>query len=95
MQTYIILTRFSPDVFSEPKDFRAIASKVSQRIKEACPGLVWKDSYAILGQYDAIDIVETDDSAEVERAALIIRGHGHSTTETLPGTPWKQFLERL
>jgi len=36
-----------------------------------------------------VDIIESDDPREVERAALIIRGYGHATTETLPATPWK------
>ncbi len=26
---------------------------------------------------------------------MIIRAYGHSTTETLVATPWKQFLETL
>jgi uncharacterized protein with GYD domain len=42
-----------------------------------------------------VDIVETDDPKQVERAAMIIRAYGHSTTETLMGTPWKEFLARL
>jgi len=41
-----------------------------------------------------VDIVEADDPKEVEKAAMIIRGYGHSTTETLEGTPWEEFLAR-
>ena len=32
---------------------------------------------------------------EVEKAAMVIRAYGHSTTETLPATPWKEFLANL
>jgi hypothetical protein len=32
---------------------------------------------------------------QIEKTAMIIRAYGHSTTETLPGTPWKQFLDTL
>lgn len=95
MATYIILSRFSPDAFNDPRDFRNIAVDVSRRIKESCPDLVWKDSYATLGRFDVLDIVETDDPAQVEKAAMIIRGYGHSATETMMGTPWKAFLEQL
>ncbi|MCK5484837.1 MAG: GYD domain-containing protein [Desulfobacterales bacterium] len=42
-----------------------------------------------------VDIVEADDPKEVEKAAMIIRGYGHSTTETLEGTPWEEFLDSL
>ncbi|HYL97692.1 MAG TPA: hypothetical protein VEZ90_01970 [Blastocatellia bacterium] len=32
---------------------------------------------------------------QVEKAAMIIRAYGHSTTETLVATPWKDFLDML
>ena len=95
MARYIILSRFSPDAFTEASEFKTIARQVSQKIKEDCPGIKWLDSYATLDRFDVIDLVEAENPKDVERAAMIIRGLGHSTTETLPGTPWKEFLESL
>ncbi len=95
MARYIILSRFSPDAFAEVSEFKTIARQVSQKIKEDCPDIKWLDSYATLGRFDAIDLVEAENPKDVERAAMIIRGLGHSTTETLQGTPWKEFLESL
>jgi len=95
MATYIILSRFSPEAFGEPKDFKKLASTVSAKIKRECPGVTWKSSFATLGRFDAVDIVESDDLKQVEKAAMIIRAHGHSTTETLVATPWKEFLKML
>jgi uncharacterized protein with GYD domain len=48
-----------------------------------------------MGRFDVVDIVESDDPKQVEKAAMIIRAYGHSTTETLGATPWKEFLEML
>jgi len=70
MATYIILSRVSPEAFRDPKDFRQAADAVSAKIKNDCPGVTWKDSYAT-------------------------SAYGHSTTETLPATPWKEFLASL
>jgi len=42
-----------------------------------------------------VDIVEAADPKELERAAMIIRAYGHAATETLPTTPWKEFLGTL
>ncbi|MFS8979309.1 GYD domain-containing protein [Cupriavidus necator] len=42
-----------------------------------------------------VDIVESDDLKQLERAALIIRAYGHASTETLQGTPWKEFIAAL
>ncbi len=95
MKTYIILSRFSPNAFSDPKDFLKLASTVSKKIKEECPDITWKASFATMGRFDVVDIVETEDSTQIEKAAMIIQAYGHSTTETLTGTPWEDFLEGL
>ena len=95
MATYVILSRISPEAFRDPKEFKQLADAVSAKIKSDCPGVVWKDSYATLGRFDVVDIVDSDDPKEVEKAAMIIRAYGHSTTETLAATPWKEFLANL
>lgn len=95
MATYVILSRISPEAFRDPKDFKQLADAVSAKINSDCPGVVWKDSYATLGRFDVVDIVESNDVKEVEKAVMIIRAYGHSTTETLAATPWKEFLANL
>ena len=95
MSIYIILSRVSPDAFRDYKDFKRAADAVTAKIKSDCPGVVWKDSYAVMGRFDFVDIVEADDPKQVEKASMIIRTHGHSRTETLPATPWKEFLASL
>jgi uncharacterized protein with GYD domain len=95
MATYLILSRFSPEAFEEPKEFRKLADAVSSKIRQECKSVSWKQSFATLGRFDVVDIVEADDPKDIERAAMIIRGYGHSTTETLLATPWKDFLATL
>lgn len=95
MATYVILSRFSPEAFRDPKEFKKIAATVAEKIKSECPKVVWKESYATLGRFDVVDIVESDDMRQIEKAAMIIRAYGHSTTETLMATPWKEFLGML
>lgn len=48
-----------------------------------------------LGRFDVVDIIEANDPKQVEKAAMIIRAFGHSSTETLVATPWKEFLGTL
>ncbi len=95
MGTYVILTRISPGAFNDPKEFKKLAAKVSEKIKSECPKVNWKGSYALLGRFDVVDIVECDDPGQVEKAAMIIRAYGHASTETMAATPWKEFLARL
>lgn len=95
MATYVILSRFSPEAFKDPKEFKKIAEAVSAKIKSECSGVRWKASYATLGRFDVVDIVEANDPKQIEKAAMIIRAYGHSTTESLVATPWKEFLAAL
>ncbi|MCF8067054.1 MAG: GYD domain-containing protein [Desulfobacterales bacterium] len=95
MQTFIILSNFAPDAFKDPKAFKQLSLTVSEKIKNECPGVVWKNSYTTLGRFDVINIVESDDTNQVEKAAMLIRSYANSTTETLIATPWKDFLDSL
>jgi uncharacterized protein with GYD domain len=95
METYIIFTRLSPASFKDSEQFRQVAKRVSQRIKDECPKARWKDSYALMGRFDVVDIVEAENAAEAERAALIIRSEANATTETMQATPWSEFLDAL
>ena len=42
MTTYIILSRISPQAFSDPFEFKRIAERVAAKIKSECPDVEWK-----------------------------------------------------
>ena len=94
MATYVILSKLSP-AMRDPGELRQLAETVTQKVKAECPNVRWKDSYAVMGRFDVVDIVEADSAADVEKAAMIIRVYGHATTETMHATPWKDFLVGL
>jgi len=95
MPEYVMLSRLSPEAFRDPKDFKKLADDVSAKIKKECPEVRWLHSFATLGRFDVVDIIEAPDMKQVEKAAMIIRAYGHATTETLLATPWKDFLKGL
>jgi uncharacterized protein with GYD domain len=95
MATYVILSKLSASAMKDPSEFRKLADTVAQKIKTECPKVHWKESYAVMGRFDVVDIVEADTAKEVEKAAMLIRCYGHATTETLHATPWKEFLASL
>ena len=67
MAAYVILSKFSPEAFRDPADFKKLADDVSQQIKQKCPGVVWKQSFATMGRFDVVDIVESDDPKQIEK----------------------------
>jgi len=85
----------SKGLLRPPGDFKQIASTVSAKIKSECPDLTWKHSYATLGRFDFVDIIDCDDLKQVKKAAMIIHAYGHSSTEAMQATPWKEFLAIL
>src|SRR5437667_417557 len=91
MPTFVILSRISPQAFDDPKDFKALAKDVSEKIKRECPGVTWKESFATLGRFDVVDIVDASDPKEIEKAAMLIRAYGHASTETLIAAPVKRL----
>ncbi|KPK76090.1 MAG: GYD family protein [Phycisphaerae bacterium SM23_30] len=95
MATYIILSRLSAEAVRDPSEFPKLAEQVSAKLKENCPNVEWKQSYATLGRFDVVDIVEAPTVSEVEKAAMIIRSYGHAITQTMLATPWKDFLKSL
>lgn len=95
MATYIILSRISPLAFQDPREFKDLAGIVSSKVKEECPGVQWKESFATTGRFDVVDVVESDDLGQVEKASMIIRAYGKASTETMVATPWKEFLDKI
>jgi uncharacterized protein with GYD domain len=94
MATYVILSKLSPDAVRDPADFPHLAETVEAEIRRQCPDVHWKASYGTFGRYDVVDIVESDDVGQVERAALIIRSYGHASTETMLAEPWPEFVNK-
>jgi uncharacterized protein with GYD domain len=92
MATYVILSRMTPGAFRDPADFKRVVASVTERIKSECPGIVFKDSYATLGRFDYVDIIEAQDTKQLEKAIMIMRALGQSETETLAATPFHEFL---
>lgn len=95
MATYVILSRLLPDAVPNSEEFKTRAKTVAYRLQHECPGVTLKESYALLGRFDLMDIIEGDDPDEITKAATIIRSSAHAITETMPATPWDQFLGKL
>ena len=95
MATYILMTEFAPGILADSDGFKEKASMVSRKIAAECPGVKWKESFVTNGSYDVVDIVESDDPKQVEKAAMIIKRYGHSHVETMFATQWKEWLNML
>jgi uncharacterized protein with GYD domain len=95
MGIYILLTRPSPDALHQPKSFETLERHVADRVREHCPDVRWLANYALLGPWDYLDIVEAPDTEAAMRLAVLVRSHGHATTELWPAVEWPRFKRLL
>ena len=92
MQTYILLTKLSPELSKKVKDRAKIGRAWLDQVKEKCPEVNFVSHYALLGKYDFIDIYEAPDEETAAKVSLISLSNGAFSAESLIAIPYKKFL---
>jgi len=95
MATYMLLTKVSAESMSSPEKLKELEAAVKKKVAKHCPQVKWVASYAVLGPYDYLDVVEAPDILTASKVATIIRSFGHATTETWGAIPWNEFKQTL
>lgn len=96
MATYIMLGNFTDEGIRNVKDAPARAKAFKETAEKL--GIVVKGSYAVQGQYDIVQIVETPDELAVTSLVLSIAGLGHIRWQTLrayTAQDWASILQRM
>ena len=93
MATYILLTKLSPDLASKMKDRAEIGRNWLEHVKDKCPEVKFLAHYALLGQYDFLDIYEAPDEKTAAKVSIISQANGAFSAESLQAIPYKEFLE--
>ena len=93
MQTYILLTKLSPEVSMKMKDRAALGHTWLDQVKKKCPDVKFIAHYAILGQYDFVDIYEAPDVETAAKISMISQANGALHAESLAAIHYKRFLE--
>ncbi len=93
MPRFILLTKLSPSAMKDAKTREQIGREWFETVKEKCPEVHWIDHYALLGQYDFMDIYEAPDEKTAVKVAMITMSKGAVKAESLPAIPYKEYLE--
>lgn len=93
MPTYVLMTRLSPDIMSDPRGRRAVGREWKQKVDDLCPEVKWIAHYALLGPYDFMDIYEAPSDEVAHKVSLVSRRFGALSAESWPATPYERFLE--
>ena|SRR3972149_3255593 len=93
MPTYILVTKLSAEIMKDLKRRAEIGQQWHEQVKKNCPGVKFLAHYALLGQYDFLDIFEAADEEEAAKVSLISMANGATHAESWTAIPYKRFLE--
>ena len=93
MQTYVLMTKLSPDASKQVKDQARSGRKWLEQVKEKCPEVNFLAHYALLGPYDFLDIYEAPNEEVAAKVSLISSKSGASQAESWVAIPYKRFVE--
>ena len=90
---YAMLSTLGPDGWEtlrqKPERIHQVRSEV-----EAL-GLKVHSQFALMGQYDFLNIIEAPDDETMAKAAIMLAARGTMRTTTLPAIPVEALIERL
>jgi len=93
MPTYVMLTTLGPDgwatIRENPKRIRQVTEEVESM------GLRVVSQYALLGQYDFLNVIEAPDEATMARAAISLAARGTMRTTTLQAISVDELIKGL
>jgi uncharacterized protein with GYD domain len=93
VETFILLTRLSPEAVQSPHALETLERRAMNAVREACPEVEWLHSYALLGPYDYLDIFHAPNMESAMRVATLIRIAGHAHTEIWGARDWPAFKD--
>ncbi len=91
MPIFILATKLqNPDLVEDRKEH---GEKFLKLVKEKVPNVTWIAHYAILGQYDFIDIFEAENEHEAAKVSLLSRTTGAAFAESWTAIKYADFLK--
>ena len=93
MPTYAMLSTLGPDGWETLRQNPDRIMAVREEVESL--GLRVIAQYALMGQYDFLNIIEAPDEETMAKAAIMLASRGTMRTTTLPAIPVEALIERL
>ena len=95
MATYILLTKLSPEESKKIHNRAKLGHVWLEEVKAKCPEVTFKAHYALLGQYDFIDIYEAPDEKSAAKVSMIGLANGAYSAESITAIPYKEWTDLI
>jgi uncharacterized protein with GYD domain len=93
MPTYVMLSTLTPEgvqtIKSNPQRIREVNNEIEQL------GATVRAQWAVLGQYDFVNVIEAPDERTIARVSLELGSRGTAHYETLSAIPVDDFIAAL
>jgi uncharacterized protein with GYD domain len=93
MPTYVMLSTLGPDGWATLRDNPDRIAAVRAEVEAL--GLKVTAQYALMGQYDFLNVIEAPDEQAMAKAAIMLAARGTMRTTTMPAIPVEQLVETL
>ena len=93
MPTYVMLTTLTPEGVQTLKNNPSRILEVNKELAQL--GAEVKAQWAVLGQYDFVNVIEAPDEKTMARVSLELGSRGTARYETLTGIPVEEFIANL
>src|SRR3569833_948232 len=91
MQTYVLLTKMSPEALKSPASMEEIEKRAVKHIEKECPEVKWLHSYALLGPNDYLEIFSAPDMEAALKVSAMIFSYGRAHSEVWGATDLISF----
>jgi uncharacterized protein with GYD domain len=93
LPTYILLTRLTPEGVQTLKNNPARIREVNREVEQL--GASVKAQWAVLGQYDFVNVIEAPDERTIAKVSLELGSRGTARYESLTAIPIDDFIAAL
>ena len=93
MPTYVMLSTIGPDGAATLRQNPERLKEVNAEVEAM--GVKVLEQYALLGNYDFLNIIEAPDEKAIARVAMALGARGTVKTLTLTAIPIDEFIESL
>ncbi|RME26641.1 MAG: GYD domain-containing protein [Candidatus Zixiibacteriota bacterium] len=93
MKTFVLMTKLTSDLSSQMKERKRIGRDWLDYVKQKCPEVKFIAHYALLGNYDFMDIYEAPDEETAAKVSMISRANGAAVAESWLAIPYQRLVE--
>ena len=92
MAIFVLMTKLNPEITKNISIRGKIGKQWLEKVKKNCPEVKFIAHYALLGQYDFMDIYEAPDNDSAGKVSLITLAEGAVKAESWPAFEYQDFV---